>query len=72
MNERILELAAQVGLGTDHGGIVLTKNVNAAEALGKFAELIIKECVDCIYIDEHSPSYEAVGRIYDHFRGVES
>jgi hypothetical protein len=44
MNERINQLADQVGLGVTHNGIVLTKNVNAAEAFEKFAQLIVLEC----------------------------
>ncbi len=45
MNERIKELADQVGLGTQHNGIVLTKNVDAAEAFEQFALLIVRECI---------------------------
>jgi hypothetical protein len=45
MNERFKKLADSVGLGVRHDGIVLTKNVNAAEAFEQFAELIIRECV---------------------------
>lgn len=44
MNQRIQELADQVGLGTQHNGIVLTKNVNAARAFEQFALLIVREC----------------------------
>ncbi len=51
MNDRIKELAEQAGLATQHNGIVLTKNVNAAEAFEKFAELIIKECFDVVIND---------------------
>ena len=45
MNERIKQLANQAGLGIQHNGIVMTKNVNAAEAFEQFAELIVKECI---------------------------
>ena len=48
MNERIKELAGQVGLATQFNGIVLTKNVNASEAFEQFAELIVKECFERI------------------------
>jgi len=44
MNERIRQLAEHAGLGVKHNGIVLTKNVNAAEAFEKFAQLIVQEC----------------------------
>jgi hypothetical protein len=33
----------------------------------KFAELIIRECMGRCSVDEHSPSYEARGRIAEHF-----
>ena len=46
MNERIRELAEQAGLGVIHNGIVLTKNVNAAEAFEKFAQSIVQECMN--------------------------
>jgi hypothetical protein len=48
MNERIKELADQVGLDTQHNVIVLTKNVDAAEAFEQFALLIVRECIGCI------------------------
>ena len=48
MNKRIQELADSVGLGVRHDGIVLTKNVNAAEAFEQFAELIIQKCISQI------------------------
>lgn len=44
MNKQLEQLAEQAGLGVKHNGIVLTKNVNAAEALENFAELIVREC----------------------------
>lgn len=46
MNKRIQELANQVGLSVKNDGIVLTKNVNAAEAFEQFSELIIRELID--------------------------
>ncbi len=48
MNERIRQLADQVGLATQHNGIVLTKNVDAAQAFEQFAELIVEECANLI------------------------
>jgi hypothetical protein len=48
MNERIRELAEQAGLGVIHNGIVLTKNVNAAEAFENFAQLIVRECLGIV------------------------
>lgn len=48
MNERIKQLADQVGLGTQHNGIILTKNVNAAEAFEQFSELIVRECLSSL------------------------
>ena len=44
MNKRIEELAEQAGLGVIHNGIVLTKDVNAAEAFENFAQLMVKKC----------------------------
>ncbi len=70
MNERIKEFAEQAGLGVIHNGIVLTKNVNAAEAFENFALLIVKEC--CKIISDHP--YRPVGvikrNVKQHF-GVE-
>jgi len=48
MNERFKKLADSVGLGVRHDGIVLTKNVNAAEAFEQFAELIVRECTNLL------------------------
>jgi len=44
LNERFKELAEQCGLGVKHDGIILTKNVNAAEAFEKFTRAIVLEC----------------------------
>ena len=55
MNERIRELAEQAGLGVIHNGIVLTKNVNAAEAFENFAQLIVAECAD--FVREYPEKY---------------
>lgn len=48
VNERIKELANECGLDTRHNGIVLTRNVDAAEAFEKFAELIVQECINTV------------------------
>jgi hypothetical protein len=45
MNNRIKALAEQAGLATQHDGIVLTRQVNAAEALDVFANLIIQQAI---------------------------
>ena len=45
MNQQIRELALQAGLGIQHNGIVLTRNVNAAEAFEQFAKSIVRECM---------------------------
>jgi len=70
MNERITELADQAGLGIRHDGIVLTKDVNAAEALNQFAQLIAKECID-IAKDTSTNGFSAGRRMQEHF-GIES
>jgi hypothetical protein len=71
MNERIKELADQVGLGTQHNGIVLTKNVNAAEAFEQFALLIVQESAD--WINENVGLIDEAARVdlLKHF-GAES
>jgi hypothetical protein len=58
MNERIRELAEQAGLGVIHNGIVLTKNVNAAEAFENFAQLIVRECLGIVHDAERGGSNE--------------
>ncbi len=60
MNERIKELADQVGLGVRHDGIVLTKHVNAAEAFEQFAQLIVKECANWM-CDERDDAGDRIG-----------
>lgn len=47
-NQRFKELANEAGLDTQHDGIVLTKPVNAADALEKYGESIIRRCVEFI------------------------
>ena len=70
MNERIRELAEQAGLGVIHNGIVLTKNVNAAEAFENFAELIVKECALTAGLMEHEGRKNIGAQILNNF-GVE-
>ena len=48
MNDKFKEIADRVGLGTRHNGIVLTKDVDAAEAFEQFAQSIVEECLDAI------------------------
>ena len=48
MNDKFKEIADRVGLGTRHNGIVLTKDVDAAEAFEQFAQSIVEECCDAI------------------------
>lgn len=76
MNERISEIADSVGLGIKHNGIVLTKNVDAAAAFEKFAQLIVRECLEIVNRKEYSyheadPLWETAELIKEHF-GVES
>ena len=69
MNNRIQELADQVGLGIKHNGIILTKNVNAAEAFEKFAQLIVQECAKTIqdFVDHRLPASEYPERLKEYF-----
>jgi hypothetical protein len=76
VNERISEIADSVGLGIKHNGIVLTKNVDAAAAFEKFAQLIVRECLEIVNRKEYSyheadPLWETAELIKEHF-GVES
>lgn len=48
MNKRIEKIAADCGLAIRHDGIVLTKNVNAAEAFERFAETLVHECIQTV------------------------
>ena len=79
MNERIKELAKQAGMRFDRFGMVIPTTLTVQETvnLEKFAELIVRECMqvaeashmstpeDCVYYVDL-----AVGRIGAHF-GVE-
>ena len=46
MNERIRQILNEAGLAIQHDGIVLTKPITGHEAMEKFAELMVKECID--------------------------
>jgi hypothetical protein len=52
MNERIRKLAGQAGFETEHHKwIFANDNVGEGEChelLEKFAELIVRECIDCV------------------------
>jgi len=66
MNERIQELLAKAGLGIRHDGIVLTRIGTGSEALGKFAELIVGDCLAQVdkmrdAFEEDGESKEALG-----------
>ena len=45
MKDKLKSLANDAGLGTQHDGIVLTKHVNASDALYEYGKLIIQQCV---------------------------
>lgn len=45
MNNRLKGLAEQAGLATQHDGIVLTRQVNAADALYEYGRLVIQQCI---------------------------
>ena len=74
MNERIRELAEQAfkGLGTDP--VYATSMIYASKELEKFAELIVRECMDIAYAYDapkmSGPGMIVANRIEDHF-GVE-
>jgi len=63
MNERIKELAEQVGITENN----LSDGDMSHDDLKKFAELIIQECIKEAGKDENGPAYEAVARIARHF-----
>lgn len=64
MNERIRELATEVGISVDY-----LNNTKQIVLLDKFAELIIKECADIASINQFQ--HDAVGNyVLNHF-GIE-
>ena len=80
MNERIIELAEQAGFGLRRDGEIYTcrlEHLPITEYLAKFAELIVKECMEVsspnyMRTPEDSVYYveQAIDRIAEHF-GVE-
>ena len=76
MNERIRELAEQAGLlPREIGPVVETRHMKKKEQdLEKFAELIVRECVNIAYEYDapkmSGPGMIIAGRIESHF-GVE-
>ena len=71
MNEEMIAMARKAGLGEHtnykYKQIWELKNV---EAIERFAELIVRECIAQVRKDENGPAYEAAGRIAEHF-GIE-
>lgn len=72
MNERLRELAKQAGFASDKLG-----HLFGSDEIEKFAELIVKECMDALWTEAHFMSDLAVEdyqanckRIKQHF-GVE-
>ena len=73
MNERIKELWMQAGIYDGREGLYWFSQ----EQLEKFAELIVKECIDIAkdvnrnpYLDEHHHARQIIKNITKHF-GVE-
>ncbi len=67
MNQRILELAEQAGLGQERWNT--TEQFNSF--LAKFAELIVKECID---INQQELSFNAFEQLMNRYQkqfGVE-
>jgi len=75
MNDKFKEIADRVGLGIRHNGIVLTKDVDAAEAFEQFAQTIVRECVGVVeggnFLHDQAPTAmlakECSGAIKRHF-----
>lgn len=63
MNERIIKLAEQAGLGYDFNPMLWLK-------YEKFAELIVRECADTVLGFRNQFGDSAHGEIMEHF-GVE-
>jgi hypothetical protein len=68
MNERFENLMYHAGLTAS--GCWDKMDDYDHDAIKKFAELIIRECIKQARKDENGPAYEAVARIARHF-GVE-
>jgi len=78
MNERIRELAEQAGMTDDKFGMFFAKDKHDEDGvdLEKFAELIVKECIDIAQDRANFPGYppndvnDIIDEIREHF-GVE-
>jgi len=75
MNERIRQLALEAGIGFtlwDDSGREMIDNYTPEEYLEKFAELIVKECIDTVSdcSVEYATRPQIVSEIKQHF-GVE-
>jgi hypothetical protein len=77
MNERIRQLAEQAGMTDDKFGMFFAKDFDSHCADGvdleKFAELIVRECVEQVITGPNGPAHyavEAAIRLKKHF-GVE-
>ena len=70
MNQRIRELAEQAKqeLADRPKGMFSMPLIVTQEKFNeKFAELIVRECIAQVRVDENGPAYEAAGRIAEHF-----
>ena len=72
MNERIRELALQAGMTDDKFGMFFAKDKHNEDGvdLEKFAELIVRECVDLCELWNITPGSRLAKEIKQHF-GVE-
>ena len=71
MNERIRELAEQAGISLSQKDYSYYW-VESAEDIEKFAELIVRECINIVNdaVDHREPASTYVGKIKEHL-GVE-
>ena len=56
MNERIKLLAGQAGFDMEEGGHIMLHHVYLTNRMEKFAELIVRECMDVA--KDHTPNTE--------------
>ena len=73
MNERIKELAKQAGAYWDHGDWNMPSSVYFSERdLEKFAELIVRECAQFIFVLDAEPvSHKSAARLLQEHFGIE-
>jgi len=82
MNKRITELAKQAGMTDDKFGMFFAKDKHNEYGvdLEKFAELIVRECIDCAEwvgrmnttaVEPVNTAHAIVKRIEKHFGGEE-